>query len=87
MIRTLDPLSCAMQVDIDRIRADNDKLLDAERKNGLVINSGREWHGAAVHATLCAGACWWSRAWSEDSPVPYLALAAAAAEARLLAAP
>ena len=34
-----------MQVDIDRIRADNDKLLDAERKNGLVINSGREWLG------------------------------------------
>jgi hypothetical protein len=31
-----------LQVDIDRIRADNDKLTDAERKNGLVINSGRE---------------------------------------------
>lgn len=59
-----------MQVDIDRIRADNDKLLDAERKNGLVINSGREWHGAAVHETLCTAACWWWRAWGEGAPVP-----------------
>lgn len=32
-----------LQVDIDRIRADNDRLVDAERKNGLVINSGRKW--------------------------------------------
>lgn len=37
-----------LQVDIDRIRADNDKLVDAERKNGLVINSGRECGRAAV---------------------------------------
>ena len=50
-----------LQVDIDRIRADNDKLVDAERKNGLVINSGRElwrgWHGGgrgpAVGPALC----------------------------------
>ena len=34
-----------LQVDIDAIRADNDKLVDAERKNGLVINSGREFGG------------------------------------------
>lgn len=34
-----------LQVDIDRIRADNDRLVEAERKNGLVINSGREWGG------------------------------------------
>ena len=34
-----------LQVDIDAIRADNDKLVDAERKNGLVINSGREFRG------------------------------------------
>lgn len=32
-------------MDIDRIRADNDLLVEAERKNGLVINSGREWRG------------------------------------------
>lgn len=40
-----------LQVDIDRIRADNDKLVDAERKNGLVINSGREWR----RAESCSG--------------------------------
>ncbi|KAK9833512.1 hypothetical protein WJX84_010561 [Apatococcus fuscideae] len=29
-----------LQVDIDRIRADNAEILDAERKGGLIINSG-----------------------------------------------
>ena len=31
-----------LQVDIDRIRADNSEITDAERKGGLIINSGRE---------------------------------------------
>lgn len=51
-----------LQVDIDRIRADNDKLVDAEHKNGLVINSGREWRGGlrggarrVVESRQCCG--------------------------------
>ena len=31
-----------LQVDIDRIRADNAEVTDAERKGGLIINSGRK---------------------------------------------
>lgn len=31
-----------LQVDIDRIRADNAEITDAERKGGLIINSGRK---------------------------------------------
>ena len=31
-----------LQVDIDRVRADNEARTDVERKQGLVINSGRE---------------------------------------------
>ncbi len=29
-------------MDIDRVRADNAAVTDAERKGGLIINSGRE---------------------------------------------
>ncbi len=30
-----------LQVDIDRVRADNDARTDVQRKAGLIINSGR----------------------------------------------
>lgn len=44
-----------LQVDIDRIRADNDALVAAERKNGLVIYSGRELRMAAGAAARPSG--------------------------------
>lgn len=45
-----------LQVDVDRIRADNERLAGAERKNGLVINSGREW-------VLGVRQCWVPLGW------------------------
>ena len=33
----------SLQVDVDRIRADNEARTDVERKAGLIINTGREW--------------------------------------------
>lgn len=32
-----------LQVDVDRIRTDNEARTDAERKQGLIINTGREY--------------------------------------------
>ena len=37
-------------VDVDRIRADNEARTDAERKQGLIINTGREWAERRVGA-------------------------------------
>ena len=32
-----------LQVDVDRIRADNERRTDVQRKGGLIINMGGEW--------------------------------------------
>ena len=38
------PAGCTgLLVDIDRIREDNERRTDVERKAGLIIWSGREW--------------------------------------------
>jgi hypothetical protein len=38
----LAPAFSGLQVDIDRVRADNEAKVDEQRKAGLIIWSGRE---------------------------------------------
>ena len=47
------PAGCTgLLVDIDRIREDNERRTDVERKAGLIIWSGREWRFANHALTL-----------------------------------
>ena len=60
-----------LQVDIDRIRADNEKLVEAERKNGLVIYSGREQQCPAGAPAAGALSSWPRPHLCQPLPVPH----------------
>lgn len=45
-----------LQVDVDRIRQDNEARDDVERKQGLVVHCGREQGHACCLATVCHAA-------------------------------
>ena len=55
------PAGCTgLLVDIDRIRDDNERRTDVERKAGLIIWSGREWPLTNYALTLNKAMQWYA---------------------------